>query len=244
MACGGTSGKACYALKKDKWVEQGEFSGSLGSDQLDPAVASMSTGTFVFGETTSQIMKKGSGQWVAGPTPHREGTFKKACAAKISEEELLVMGGYPRDKYGKKVFKYNVQDKSWTKMDDLKTARYHHSCAMFQDGPSSYVLVAGGHDGSAYLSSTEIYYFNGTSVEGKPMNKARAWFSLKFIDTPKPRLYAIGGSTGSEYLNDVEFWDSSQTWTYTSRKMTSKKREIGSLVVPKSMLSDYCEPKN
>ena len=60
---------------------------------------------------------------MAGPTPHPEGTFLDSCGAKISEEELLVMGGNPSNKYGKKVFKYNVRDKSWVLMDDLKTAR-------------------------------------------------------------------------------------------------------------------------
>ena len=84
MACGGTSGKTCYALKNDTWVEQGEFSETL-DDQLDPKVATMSTGTLVFGKTASQFMKKGSRQWVTGPKPHHEGTFHESCAAKISE---------------------------------------------------------------------------------------------------------------------------------------------------------------
>ena len=60
------------------------------------------------------------------------------------------------------------------------------------------------------------------------MNKARGIFSMKFIENPKPRLYAIGGTTNNGKLSDVEFWDSSQTWTYTSWKMTSKKEGIGS----------------
>ena len=187
-------------------------------------------------------MKKFSGQWGEGPTPHPKGTYKSPCVAKINEEELLVMGGWKPDEYGKKVFKYNVINKEWTRMHDLMIPRFDHACVLFQDGLSDYVLVAGGNSNDTRLADTELYFLNGTVVKGKPMNKARSWFSLNFVRAARPKVYAIGGKDEITRLNDIEVWDSTQTWKYTSMRMMSKRNGYGSVAVPKSMLPQ-CGPK-
>ena len=103
----------------------------------------MSTGTYIFGDKTSRFMRKGSSQWLMGPASHPHGTFASTCVTKVSEEELLTIGGKPIEKYGKKVFKYNVQKNAWSQMHDLKTAHHSHACVLFQDKQSKYVLISG-----------------------------------------------------------------------------------------------------
>jgi len=252
LACGAT----CYSLQKEGWRKHGGFTQTLYGN-LGAKAVTMSTGVFVFGDTgRSQFMKKGSEQWESGPSLHPKGLSHSSCVAKISQDELLIMGGLPFDQDGnpvqlnnfnwtdqdKRVYKYNVRDKSWTKIHDMKTARKNHACAMFHDGPSSYILVAGGRTGAnTYTNSTEMYFLNGTVVEGTPMNEARGDFTMAFIESSEPRVYAIGGVTSRwPRLKSIEFWDSSLTWKYTNMEMMSKRGDYGSVTVPKSMLRDYC----
>ena len=125
---------------------------------------------------------------------------------------------------------------------DMKTARQDHACVMFHDASSSYVLVAGGRSGAnTYSKSTEMYFLNGTVVEGTPMNEERGDFTMAFIEAPEPRVYAIGGVTSWwPRLKSIEFWDSSLTWKLSRVEMMSKRNGFGSVTVPKSMLRDYC----
>ena len=182
----------------------------------------------------SQFWRKGSDKWEEGPAPpHPEGTFLGSCVAKIDEDNLLLMGGRPGKKYGKKVFKYNVPDKTWTPMPDMKIAREDPACVLFKDESASYVLVAGGYTTAYSLASTEMYFLNGTVKESKPMKKKRANFKMMFMDTPTPRIYAIGGSDGeSRYHDSVEMWDNTKTWEMTSIKMKTPLRKFGAVAVP------------
>ena len=189
----------------------------------------------------SQFWRKGSDKWEEGPAPpHPEGTFLGSCVAKIDEDNLLLMGGRPGKKYGKKVFKYNVPDKTWTPMPDMKIAWEDPACVLFKDESASYVLVAGGYTTAYSLASTEMYFLNGTVKESKPMKKKRAFFQIMFMDTPTPRVYAIGGFdvTLQEYHGSIEMWDNSKTWKMTNIKMKTPRRDFGAVFIPKSMMPE------
>ena len=234
---GGTYIKTCYFLENNKWTEEEAFSEAM-VPRLNPF--RMSTGTYLFGDKTSRFMRRGSSKWLMGPEPHPLGTFASTCVTKISEEELLTIGGKPTEEYGKKVFKYNVQKNTWSQMHDLKTARHSHACALFQDEQSKYVLVAGGRETNKTKvanADTQIYFLNGTVSEGKSMTRARAYFSMAFFQDPEPKIYAIGGWTdGKVRLDDIEVWDSTQAWSYSGTKLKTKRNGYGIVSVPKSML--------
>ena len=165
------------------------------------------------------------------------------------------MGGVPKSKYGKKVFKYNVQDMTWTRMPDMTTARSLHACALFKDESASYVLVAGGFGGNIYdyrtinhyLASTEMYFLNGTVKQGKPLKEKRSNFRMIFIEEPAPRIYAIGGYDRTtlfgpgKRLNSIEMWDNSKTWKMTSIKMKTPRNTFGAVGIPKSMMPQNCQ---
>merc|ERR1711974_199474 len=107
----------CYSFQRNNWTKTAAFTNYFNS--YHPVAVTMSTGTFVFGEPRSQLWRTGSDKWEEGPEPHPEGTFYESCVVKINEDNLLVMGGgYPT---GKRVFKYNVQDMTWTPMPDMMT---------------------------------------------------------------------------------------------------------------------------
>ena len=170
MSCG-VVGSTCYSFQSNNWTRIEALASPFNIAQYPKAVT-MSTGTFIFGAPRAQFWRKGSDKWEEGPAPHPEGTFGDICVVKINEDNLLVMGGYPTGTYGKKVFKYNVQNMTWTPMPDMKTPRWVHACALFKDEFTSYVLVAGGYSGHT-LASTEMYFLNGTVKEGDPMRNKR-----------------------------------------------------------------------
>ena len=235
MSCGGYTGSGytstCYSFQRNNWTKTGAFTNTF--KYHNPVAVAMSTGTFVLGKPRSQLWRKGSNKWEEGPEPHPDGTFYRGCVAKIDEDNLLVMGGsgYGK-KYGKKVFKYNVQDMTWTPMPDMMTARSVHACALFKDKSASYVLVAGGYSGK-WLASTEMYFLNGTVKEGNPMTKKRGHFKMMFMAAPTAKIYAIGGSDGkSRYHDSVEMWDNTKTWEMTSIKMKTPLRKFGAVAVP------------
>ena len=249
MSCGGHNRssfvKDCYSLQNNHWTKQAAgFSKAWDDYNLSNKALIMSTGTFVLGDDSSQVWKKGSAQWSNGPTPHQSGTFHQSCAAKINKYEFLVMGGFPADKFGKKVFKYNVIDKRWTPLHDMRTSRNGHACALFQEGSASYVVVTGGKESGtggklSFLSSTDLYYLNGTVIRGIPLEKKRYLFGLAFVEHPIPRLFAIGGhNSDGKFLNDIEIWDKNQVWKPAPMKLKHARDAFGHLVVPKSMVPD------
>jgi len=86
------------------------------------------------------------------------------CLISLNSTHLLLTGGYPSTAAA---YLYSAED-GFTRIEDMKTARYHHGCSVIND---STVIVAGGkgqvdgYDGS--LSSTEYLDLNSLSwVEG------------------------------------------------------------------------------
>ena len=246
MSCGGYEEewiRDCYSLQNNLWTKQAGLP-LLLTNHLSNKALMMSTGTYILSRSIGLIWKKGSDQWSQGPAPHEKGTFEDSCAAKINEDEFLVMGGYPTNKFGRKVFKYNVITEEWTQMHNMKTSRRDHACAFFQDGSSNYVVVTGGQNSgtSGYLSSTDLYYLNGTVIRGTPLEKKRYRFGLAFVEHPLPRLFAIGGyNSDGKYLNDIEIWDKNQAWKPAPMKLKEARYSFGHLVVPKSLVPD-CSP--
>ena len=117
----------------------------------------------------------------------------------LKQTEILVIGGFPDDEYGRRVMKYDTDRRVWTKMPDIKTGRYFHACALqeAEDGVP-YVVVAGGRAGkldeTQNLRSTELYFpNNGTTVKAGSMKRIRWGHSLLTVNSPNLKTYAIGG---------------------------------------------------
>ena len=131
----------------------------------------------------------------------------------LKQTEILVIGGFPDDEYGRRVMKYDTVRRVWTKMPDIKTGRYFHACALqeAEDGVP-YVVVAGGRAGkmdeTQDLRSTELYFpNNGTTVKAGSMKRIRWGHSLLTVNSPNLKTYAIGG--GKKWWHDrkgKKFW--------------------------------------
>ena len=72
--------------------------------------------------------------------------------AKINETAFILAGGYGYDGYSKGTWYYNGD---WIDGPDLQKGRRGHSVGIVRDPFTTYVVVAGGYDGT-YLNDVEI----------------------------------------------------------------------------------------
>ena len=99
-------------------------------------------GVYSFSQTGSAFLPKGSNAWVPIGTP---ATFEFSCLVQISKTEILVIGGRPLNSNGKQVWKLDINQRLWKRMEkDLIEKRWSFGCSVYkQNGKSQYVLVAG-----------------------------------------------------------------------------------------------------
>ena len=83
----------------------------------------------------------------------------QACAVKLSEEEIFVIGGWDGSDERDEVWIYNPQNGFARKRGPyLNTRRFGHSCSTMRDGEKTFILVAGGYSRNGeYFDSVEIY---------------------------------------------------------------------------------------
>jgi WD40 repeat protein len=85
----------------------------------------------------------------------------------------------------------------------MATARQHHSATLLPDGK---VLVAGGHDGSGFISSAELYDpASGTWSSTGSMATARENHSATLL--PGGKVLAAGGYSNGSYLSSAELYN-------------------------------------
>jgi hypothetical protein len=102
---------------------------------------------------------------------------------------------------------YDPIGDSWSAEATLHHARYLHNSVLLYSG---LVMTTGGHDGSSYLSSSEVYdpathkwKDDTTAVLATP----RTYHSSVLVPDTMPFVLAIGGQDGSGYLNSIEEYD-------------------------------------
>ena len=75
------------------------------------------------------------------------------CATRVNETHGLLIGGFQFFGTSYKTYYINLKTLDTSYGPELKTERRNLGCAT---ADNRYVIVAGGHDGSNYLRSTEI----------------------------------------------------------------------------------------
>ena len=113
-----------------------------------------------------------------------------------------------------------VIDPSWTATGSMGTARTGHTATLLQSGK---VLVAGGSDGSVYLSSAELYDpATGTWTSTGSLADARGNHTATLLPSGKV-LVAGGLGSGFTYLSSTELYDpASGMWTATGSLGTAR----------------------
>ncbi|XP_036340483.1 kelch-like ECH-associated protein 1 isoform X2 [Rhagoletis pomonella] len=124
---------------------------------------------------------------------------------------------------------YNVDDKTWTILPNLRIPRSGLGAAFLK---GTFYAVGGRNNsiGSSY-DSDWVDRYNAATEQWRPcapMTVPRHRVGVAVMDE---LMYAIGGSAGSEYHNSVEYYDPEQDrWTLV-QPMHEKRLGVGVVVV-------------
>ena len=231
LACGGSgkNKKQCLVLKEQKWEKHSD----LNQIRLHASALTMPNGVYLFGghgsQTTSEFLPNGSNTWQPGPDIP-DGHYR-GCSVKISDFEILLIGGYDTRK---RIIKLNTETNEWTTLGELQEGIYAHACIVMKGK----VIVSGGKKSNYdYLTSTEVISLNypTSSRTVGNLNEARAYHGLAVAHVNnEPTLLAYGGDSKYSYRDSIEIWNpDDETWTLaTDMKIREKKKNFGFLSVP------------
>ncbi|XP_054734550.1 kelch-like ECH-associated protein 1B [Anastrepha obliqua] len=124
---------------------------------------------------------------------------------------------------------YNVDDKAWTTLPNLRIPRSGLGAAFLK---GTFYAVGGRNNsiGSSY-DSDWVDRYNAATEQWRacaPMTVPRHRVGVAVMDE---LMYAVGGSAGSEYHNSVEYYDPDQDrWTLV-QPMHEKRLGVGVVVV-------------
>ena len=208
----------------------------------------MANGVYIFGgdrqtyqnheETTSDFLPKNNNRiWQAGPIIPNG--FTSGCGVKISEEEILLIGGQG-DGFGDnldRILSYNTRSNSFSTWEStLQQKRYGHECVLL----NNQILVVGGRDysGNWHRSTEVIPLASGTPRYGGNLNTARCYFGLAIVgDGHYKKAISFGGRNGSDELSSVEEWDEdTEQWKMAPYSLDVTDYGFASLAVPSQMV--------
>lgn len=233
LNCGGSRNKNCYNLEiqAERWNQHS----ILTQVRSFSTAVTMANGVYIFGgessPTTSDFLpKNNNGVWQAGPAIPNG--FKWGCGLKISEEEILLIGGQGTED---RILHFNTRTNSFSTWEStLQQGRRRHSCVLLND----LILVVGGRGDGNYLSSTEIIPLaNGIPRYGGNLNTDRNSFGLATIGGHYKKAISFGGYDDSNRFSTVEEWDEdTEEWKLAPYSLEEEKNNFASLAVPPQMV--------
>ena len=236
FVCGGTkysesdrphySMRQCYKLVDKKWIE---YNSLISNRTFATHITTKTDEVYIFGGTyspyDSEILRLNDTKWQKGPDI--PDGLDKGCGVRISETELLLIGGY---KTSKRILKYTINDGKWHNTSiHLEIGRFSHRCILYQNK----VFVTGGIDTDPdsfepYTRSTEIIEIgkNGElSIRNGPkLYIGRNGHGMGIITVGRtPTLIAFGGWNSYNANNAIDVWLEFKIWNTTKYKWKTSR---------------------
>ncbi len=235
----------CYSLENNQWVS----SASMNSPRHSAAAAHLKDGKLLltggFNETGSNLnnaeMFTEEG-WESN-IPSLPLTIQSHCMVTVNSTTVMVIGGRQNGNYiSGKTFYFTFGEESWTEGPELKNKRSHHSCGKIRRNKESQemsIIVAGGYDGSAYLSSVEILDEGSNEWQTGP----ELPFGIdgsQMVEDQNGGVVLIGGvssSVGSlEALYQLPHGGQDAVWTDMEQKMKTGRHQHTAFLVPDNIV--------
>ena len=244
ILCGGygQNDNRCLQFKNGKW----SYFNSLKHYRQYSTIVSMKNSVYLIGgegsPTTSEILSFNETVWKNGPTvPDR--SISNACGARISEDKLLIIGGFSDSELGStQILMLNTYDNTWQNEDliFLEHGRYDHACVVYNDK----IIITGGSGNDAALISTEIVEQVGSNLtirKGGSLRHKRTQHGMGIIYyNGVPTLIAFGGFQDVTFapVKTLEMWnDDSETWDIARDiKMEFPRSHAGYVTLPRELL--------
>jgi hypothetical protein len=115
----------------------------------------------------------------------------------------------------------------WASTGSMTSPRYGHMATLLPNGK---VLVSGGHNGSSYLATAEVYDpASGTWSATGSMASPRYYHSATLL--PNGKVLVSGGQNGSSYLTTAEVYDpATGTWSVATPMASARYRHTATLL--------------
>jgi hypothetical protein len=160
----------------------------------------------------------------------------------VNSTTVMVIGGVQNNRYSGKTFYFTFGEESWTEGPELKNKRESHSCGKIRRNKESQemsIIIAGGYDGSSYLSSVEIL----DEGSNKWQNGPELPFGIKWsqmIDDQNGGVVLIGGYVSSDIkldsLYQLSLGGQDAVWTKMEQKMKTGRSGHTAILVPDNII--------
>jgi N-acetylneuraminic acid mutarotase len=234
----------CYSLENNKWVS----SASMNSVRVDAAAAQLQDGKLlVTGGFDASGSDLNSAEilteegWESN-IPSLPVTIYGHCMVTVNTATVMVIGGWQNGQISGKTFYYTFGEESWTEGPELKIKRDRHSCGKLRrkkDSQEMSIIVAGGWDGSSYLSSVEIL----DEGSNKWLRGPKLPFGIRLsqmVEDQNGGVVLIGGeSSPYVYLNtlyQLPHGGQDACWTNMEQKMKTGRQDHTAFMVPDNIV--------
>jgi hypothetical protein len=244
IICGGeqngTRSNRCYSLENNTWVS----SFSMNSVRSGAAVAQLQDGRLLAsgGYDKSALLKSAevlNKEGWESKIPSLPVTIDAHCMVTVNSSTVMVIGGYHNGQdYSRKTFYFNFGEESWTKGPALKDKRGAHSCAgirRYKGSQEMSIIVAGGWDGSSYLSSVEILVAGSNGWQSGPELPVGIEWS-QMVEDQDVGVVLIGGYSSSlgsvDSLYHLPHGGQDATWAKMEQRLKTARKELTAIWVP------------
>ena len=188
----------------------------------------------MFGPVRSlEILRQGRRHWEQGPDLCFH--INQACAVKISEHVILIIGGYGSNK----ILKFDTRTSQCTELPiKLQTVRFNHACHMHNQK----VIISGGDTGPNVSDTTEVIDLNEemTIRYAGNLSVERYAHGMGLVTMYNSSvLIAFGGNNIRDgRIDSVEVWDpNDETWTISdSMKLSRANFYFGYATLPQALI--------
>jgi N-acetylneuraminic acid mutarotase len=248
ILCGGnqsdTYSNKCYLLKNNEWVS----SASMNSVRFNAAAAQLEDGkllvtggydaSYSYLSSAEMLTEEG---WESN-IPSLPVTISRHCVVTVNSTTAMIIGGYLNGYFSGKTFFFTFGEESWTDGPELKNKRVDHSCRKIRRNKESKeisIIVAGGYDGSSYLSSIEILDEGSNEWQTGPELPSGISES-QMVEDQNGGVVLIGGRSYSGYnldtLYQLPHGGQDAVWTKMEQKMTTRRKWHTAVLVPDNIV--------
>ncbi len=244
IICGGiqnlTFSNRCYSLENNEWVS----SFSMNSTRMYATSAQFEDGKILVtgGLNTSPLnsVEILTEQGWESQIPSLQVSFHTHCMDTVNSTTVLLIAGLQNDQFSGKTYYFTFEKEIWIEGPELKYKRQLHSCGKIRrnkDSKEMSIIVAGGYNGSSYLSSVEILDEGSNEWKTGP-ELLSAFARSQMIGSPDGGVVLIGGDSASDPLSiyQLPHGDKDAVWTKMDQKLKIGRSWHTAFLVPDNIV--------
>jgi N-acetylneuraminic acid mutarotase len=169
-------------------------------------------------------------------------TISYHCMVTVNSATVMVIGGNQNSHYSGRTFYFTFGEESWTEGPELKNERFLHSCGKIRRNKESQemsIIVAGGYDGSFFLSSVEILHEGSNEWQTGPELPFRIYDS-QMVEDQNGGVVLIGGYSipggNIDTLYQLPHGGQDAVWTKMEQKIKTGRRRHTTFLTPDNIV--------